>query len=555
MERGDKLIKRLCAILVFVVLCGNPLLAQADVSREILNITERVFLNNDSQSVAGVAKIYQPEFINELYQQSRHQSLWSIKDAGALLGLLRSSEREGLNPSDYHYNELLALQAEVGEGWVDPDVLDAQFDVLMSDGLMLYARHLVEGKIDPRTLDATWNYDRREYVADDVASRLIVAASRGEMPDLLNSLKPQSDFYQQMRLSLSYYRELADTEQFFLMPPDRVLKPDQSHANVLLLRRRLKQLSYLSPDSPETEYFDAQLADAVRLFQNDHGIDPDGIIGRQSYEVLNITFEQRVEQLRVNMDRLRWINQSVSNELLVVNIAGYELYYLKDGQLRWETPVMLGTIHTRTPIFQAQLRYLEFNPTWKVPRSIIMRSLFAKFRANPQYVIDKGYRLLDSSGKSVDPLSMNWSNFTASTFPYRVVQMPGTANAMGQVKFMFPNRHAVYLHDTPSRELFSRTQRAFSAGCIRVKDPLELARLLLDDPGKWSAENIDALIERGDPQTVARIQRKIDVMLMYWTVSPTSGSRIQFHPDVYNLDPQALLALDTTPSVAQFASR
>ncbi|MEP1594173.1 MAG: hypothetical protein ABJK20_06350, partial [Halieaceae bacterium] len=150
------MIKRLGAIFGLLVLCGNPLLAQADVSKEILSITERVFLNADAQSVAGVAEIYQPAFINEVYQQSNHQPLWSIEDAGALLSLLRSSEREGLNPSDYHYNELLALQAEVGEGWVDPDVLRAQFDVLMSDGLLLYARHLVEGKIDPRTLDETW---------------------------------------------------------------------------------------------------------------------------------------------------------------------------------------------------------------------------------------------------------------------------------------------------------------------------------------------------------------------------------------------------------------
>ena len=549
------MIKRLVAILGFVYLCSNTLFSQADVSREILNITERSFLNTDSEAVAGVAEIYQPEFINELYQQSRHQPIWTIGNSAPLLALLRSSEREGLNPSDYHYNELLALQAEVGEAWVNPDVLSAQFDVLMSDGLLLYARHLVEGKIDPRSLDATWNYGRREYVAEDVASRLLAAASQGALPELLDSLKPQSDFYQQMRISLEYYRELSDTEQFFLIPPDKVLKPDQSHANVALLRRRLKQLSYLPPDSPETEYFDAQLAGAVRMFQNDHGIDSDGIVGRQSYEVLNITFQQRVDQLRVNMDRLRWINQSVSNEFIVVNIAGYELYYLKDGQLYWETPVMVGTINTRTPIFQAQLQYLEFNPTWNVPRSIIMRSLFGKFRADPQYVIDKGYRLLDSSGKSVDPLSINWSNFTAATFPYRVVQMPGPANAMGRVKFMFPNRHAVYLHDTPSRELFSRTQRAFSAGCIRVKNPLELARLLLDDPGNWSGENIDALIERGDPQTVARIQRKIDVMLMYWTVSPTAGSRIQFHPDVYGLDPGALFALDASPSVVRVAYR
>ena len=535
--------------------CTGAATVQADVPREILNITERLFLNPTSPAVAGVAKIHQPDLINELYQQSQHRPLWSLAEAGLLLELLRSSEREGLNPSDYHYNQLLALLAEEGEAWTNPDVLRAQFDVLLSDGLMLYARHLVEGKIDPRSLDETWNYDRQEYHDEDIARRMLAATSYAQIKSLLESLKPQGNFYLQMRLSLEYYRDLADTEQFFLIPADKVLKPGESHSNVGLLRRRMKQLSYLPPDSPETEYFDEQLAGAVRLFQGDHGIDADGIVGRQSYQVLNITFEQRVDQLRINMDRLRWINQSVSDELLVVNIAGYELYYLKHGKLSWETPVMVGTIDTRSPIFQAQLRYLEFNPTWNVPRSIIMRSLFGKFRADPQYVIDKRYRLYDSNGKSVDPLTLNWSNFTPSTFPYRVVQMPGPANAMGQVKFMFPNRHAVYLHDTPSRALFSRTQRAFSAGCIRVKNPLELARLLLDDPELWSAANIDALVERGDPQTVARIQRKIDVMLMYWTVSPTGGSRIQFHPDVYGLDPGALVALDASPSATRFASR
>lgn len=546
---------RLSWVFGVFLFCTSAVTVQADVPREILDITERSFLNPASAAVAGVAKIHQPDLINELYQQSQHRPLWSLAEAGSLLELLRSSEREGLNPSDYHYNNLLALLAEQGEAWTDPDVLQAQFDVLLSDGLVLYARHLLEGKVDPRSLDETWNYDRREYDSEDVAKRMLAATSYASMERLLESLKPRGDFYRQMKLSLEYYRELADTEQFFLIPADTVLKPGESHPNAVLLRRRMKQLSYLPPDSPETEYFDQRLAGAVRLFQRDHGIDADGIVGRQSYQVLNITFQQRVDQLRINMDRLRWINQSVSDELLVVNIAGYELYYLKGGKLIWETPVMVGTIDTRSPIFQAQLRYLEFNPTWNVPRSIVMRSLFARFRADPQYVIDKGYRLYDANGKSVNPLTLNWSNFTPSTFPYRVVQMPGPANAMGQVKFMFPNRHAVYLHDTPSRDLFSRTQRAFSAGCIRVKEPLELARLLLDDPDNWSAENIASLVARGDPQTVARIQRKIDVMLMYWTVSPTGGSRIQFHPDVYGLDPGALAALDSAPSATRFASR
>ncbi len=547
-----KSVKRIVGVLAIWAFTVS---SQADVPREILNITERLFIDNVAPTVAGVASIRQPAYINELYQQSRHQPVWEMDDLAALLELLRGSEEEGLNPSDYHYNELLALRAEVGEPWSSPDVLRAQIDVLLSDGLLLYARHLVEGKIDPRTLDSSWNYSRQEYEPFDVAARLLTAAQDNAVAGLFESLKPDTNFYRQMRVSLAYYRDLADEEQFFLIPADTVLKPGQNHRNVVLLRRRMKQLSYLPPDSPETEYFDDQLASAIRVFQRDHGIDSDGIVGRQSYQVLNLSFQQRVDRLRVNMDRLRWIIQDVSEEFVIVNIAGFELYYMQGGNLSWETPVMVGTIDTRTPIFQAQLRYLEFNPTWNVPRSILARSLFGKFRANPQYVLDKGYRLYDSSGKVVDPLKINWANYTARSFPYRVVQMPGPENAMGRVKFMFPNRHAVYLHDTPSRALFSRTQRAFSAGCIRVKDPLELARVLLDDPDNWSAEDIDALIERGDPQTVARIQRRIDVMLMYWTVSPTEGSRIQFHPDVYGLDPAALAALDKAPEVINVAAR
>ncbi|MEP6391477.1 MAG: L,D-transpeptidase family protein [Halioglobus sp.] len=517
--------------------------ARADVSREILNITDAL-IHSPAAAMISVAQIQEPRVVDLVYQQTAHQPLWDRALAAQMLNHLRRSTEEGLNPSDYHYNELLALQAEYGEPWANPDLLRAQFDILLTDGVLHFARHLLEGKVDPRTLDSTWNYDRRIYEPRRVSADLIAAVRAGSLSELVEGLKPDTPFYHQMRDALGYYGELADTEQFFLVPDSVVLKPGLSHPNVRLLRARLKQLSYLLPNSPETEYFDEQLEAATRLFQKDNGIDNDGIVGRQSYQVLNMTFQARVDRLRVNMDRYRWIRQEEGREMIVVNIAGYELYYLRDGELQWETPVMVGTIDTRTPIFQAQLRYLEFNPTWNVPRSIIHRSLFGKFAANPRYVVDKGYRLYDSNGAVVDPLTVNWSNYSSSTFPFRVVQMPGPDNAMGQVKFMFPNRHAVYLHDTPSKSLFSKTQRAFSAGCIRVQNPLDFARVLLNDPAKWSDQQIQGLVDSGDPQHVVRIQRQINVMLMYWTVSPTTSSRIQFHPDVYQLDAAALAALN-----------
>lgn len=533
----------LMAWLVCVGLLVGHAAVRADVSREILNITDALIHSPEAATVS-VAKIREPRVVDLVYQQLAHQPLWDEELAAQMLNLLLRSRKEGLNPADYHYNELLALEAEYGEPWANPDLLRAQFDILLTDGVLHFARHLLEGKVDPRTLDSTWNYNRREFDPNQVSTNLITAVRAKTLPQLVDGLKPDTPFYRQMRDALAYYRDLADSEQYFLVPDAVVLKPGQNHPNVRVLRSRLKQLSYLLPNSPETEYFDDQLEAATRLFQKDNGIDSDGVVGKQSYEVLNMTFQARVDRLRVNMDRYRWIRQEVGQEVIVVNIAGYELYYLRDGQLRWETPVMVGTIDTRTPIFQAQLRYLEFNPTWNVPRSIVQRSLFGKFAANPQYVVDKGYRLYDSNGAVVDPLSVNWSNYSSRSFPFRVVQLPGPDNAMGQVKFMFPNRHAVYLHDTPSKALFSRTQRAFSAGCIRVKNPLDFAEALLDDPAQWSGDRIQQLVDGGEPQQVVRIQRQIDVMLMYWTVSPTVSSRIQFHPDVYQLDTAALAALD-----------
>jgi murein L,D-transpeptidase YcbB/YkuD len=418
---------------------------------------------------------------------------------------------------------------------------------------VLYARHLIQGKVDPRILDSSWNYARRDIVPAAVAENLAAAIASRRVAQVLAEFKPDTGFYALMKQQLRHYRQLAAREIFSPIPADIVLRRGDKQPNIVPLRRRLKELSYLASDVPETDGFDASVEEAIRQLQRDHDLDVDGVVGEQSFQVLNQSFSDKVDQLRINMDRLRWISQEVSDDYIVVNIAGYELYYLRNRELVWATPVMVGTIKTRTPIFQAPLRYLEFNPTWNTPRSLIVRSLFPKFKANPQYVLDKGYKLYDGKGAEVAPLSIDWDSYTARTFPYRVVQMPGPDNAMGRVKFMFPNQHAVYLHDTPSRDLFSRSQRAFSAGCIRVKNPLELARVLLDNPDNWSAERIQALLDSGEPQRVVRMQRPVDVLLMYWTVSPATGGRLQFHHDIYALDPAALAALDAASTPSAFA--
>lgn len=549
------MLRKYLIILLALGFSALPPVVLADIQAEIRNLSEQLF-TGDTGNPGDGETIYEPAFVASFYDENQFQPAWNDREqARAVLDLLHKSALEGLNPDDYHYSEMLALRELYDQHWEQRDRIRARFDMMLTDGIVLYVRHLLEGKVDPHLLDENFNYSRRDFAADRVGEQLRRAISDNSFARIVEAATPSVPFYHQMKAALAHYRKLAASGSFSRIPDGVVLKPGQSHANVVPLRRRLADTGYLAPDLALVPDFDADLEMAVRQFQRDHALDADGIVGRQSFQFLNMSYAQRVQTLRLNMDRIRWIRQDISDDLILVNIAGFELYYLRGGELIWEAPVMTGTVAHQTPIFTARLKYLEFNPTWTVPRSIIARSLFPKFSANPQYVLDNDYVLYDRSGVTANPLAIVWSAYNGQNFPYRVVQQPGRKNALGQVKFIFPNHHAVYLHDTASRQLFSRSARAFSAGCIRVKDPLEFAEVLLDDPQKWSLQQIRSLVDSRAPQQVVRFDREIDVALMYWTTSPTKGGRVQFHPDVYNKDAEGIAALNARPRVMAFAGR
>lgn len=539
--------KRILALALACFLSCAP--AWAALQDELQALTEHLLAEGEGQLPAG-GRIHQPAIVEAFYAELDYQPAWRDRDQAArVLEILKDSFAEGLEPEDYHYSELMSLWRDRDALMQDYDRRRARFDVLLTDGILLYIRHLLEGKVDPRTLDPSYNYSRIDFKPADVSARLRSAIADNRIPQIVEQVRPSQPFYHQMKSALAYYRNLDRTQSFRPMPDNAVLKPGQSHANVPLVRQRLRDLGYqVATDGSGTAY-DPGLESAVREFQDDHGIDVDGVIGRQSYTFLNMSYSARVDSLRINMDRVRWLSQSVSDDYIVVNIAGFELYYHRGEELQWETPVMTGTTQHQTPIFTAKLKYLEFNPIWTVPRSIIGRSLLPKFKANPQYVNDNNYHLYDRHGKQVDPMSIDWASASIRNFPYSVVQQPGDKNALGRVKFIFPNRYAVYLHDTPSRELFSRSARAFSSGCVRVKQPLEFASVLLNDPQRWSVDQVRDLVASRKPQERVYLDRDVDVMLMYWTTSPTEGGRLQFHADVYGKDPAALAALNAAPRV------
>lgn len=526
-----------------------PLPASANLGDELRNLTGHLVQDGEGHLPSG-GVIHQPAIIEEYYYEAASQPTCSNREqVMRVMTVLANAEREGLDPRDYHHPTLQAMLDAHAVSLQSDDRTRAKFDVMLTDGVILYIRHMMQGKVDPRTTDPTFNYARLPFEPKKVSRTLREAIASDTIEALMTDAAPDRPFYLAMRDALAKYRELATGESFTAIPDDTVLKPSQAHDNVPPLRRRLAELGFLSTSSAGSRQFDEELERAVRDYQQHNNLDVDGIVGRQSFALLNLSWHDRVDLLRINMDRLRWISQDLSDDFVVVNIAGFELYYLRADHPTWETPVMVGTIAHQTPIFTKRLRYLELNPTWTVPRSIIRRSLFPKFSANPQAAVDGQYHLIDRRGDLADPLQIDWPAYNGSNFPYNVVQQPGPQNALGRVKFMFPNRYAIYLHDTPLRTLFSRSSRAFSSGCVRVKNPLEFAEILLDDPDNWSLAQIEALIESEKPIVRVNMRRPVDVMLMYWTTSPTPQGGIQFHPDIYGKDPATLAALEAPPPI------
>ncbi len=544
-EAKFRLVRRAAvAVIAYAVLV---LPARAEVSIEIFDIFDS--LHQGVQPHVLGEDLHASDTLDLFYSNRNYTPAWSTYgDIKAVLAELEASYKEGLEPEDYHYSRLKALEEEYFSTRRESkrERLHAAFDVLLTDGVLLYARHLQEGKVDPRRVETTWNFARVDFDPNNTAERVQAAMEAGDVVERLHSFKPNSRFYLLMRERLAYYRGLEERYEFTTVPTATVLRPGESHDNVLALREQLARLGYATGDAADPRLFDADLEAVVKEFQELHTLDADGIVGKGTFRELNTPYTARIDQLRLNMDRVRWIQNDFTGDMVIVNIAGFELYYFVDADLTWETDVMVGKIKYQTPLFRDDISYLEFNPTWTVPRSIIRRSLYPKFEGNPDYIVSANYKLYDTDGVEVDPHSLDWSQYSRSRFPFRVVQQPGPNNALGQVKFMFPNKYAIYLHDTPARTLFSRTSRAFSSGCIRVRDPLHFADLLLEDENGWDRSQIDATIEEAQ-RRVVRLSAPVQVMLMYWTASPTPDNRIQLHADIYNKDARSLAILNEDP--------
>ena len=488
----------------------------------------------------GGVMIASRNLLPRIYEARAFTPTWRTQaQIDALLETIDESYKEGLDPRDYHVDEVRAARAAFANVDALPPAERAALDVLLTDSVIRLGYHLRFGKVDPVALNANWNL-KQDLMGHDPGVTIQQAIDAPSMREFADAAIPRVFLYQRFKEALAQYRQLAAAGGWPALPTGPTLKPGMTDARVPKLAERLAITGDIDRESAAaaTTSYSGAVVDGVKHFQDRHGLGVDGVLGPGTLAALNVPVETRIEQIRANLERARWVFYDPESEFLVVNIAGFKIYLVRRGEIVWRSRVQVGKPYRKTPIFASTLSYVVLNPTWTVPPTILRQDYLPQLRRNPQYLAERNIDVLDRTGKPVDQASIDWSS--ARSLQYQLVQRPGPTNALGRVKFMFPNEYFVYLHDTPSRDLFDKESRAFSSGCIRVENPLELADIVIGD--KWPRERIDAAIATGRTQTVI-LDKPIAVKLLYWTAEVDGTGRVSFFPDVYSRDDALITAL------------
>jgi murein L,D-transpeptidase YcbB/YkuD len=479
------------------------------------------------------------------YAQRNYTPAWVNPDSvSQLLAAIEVIDRDGLVAADYHLAILRELHERLGNAQVFNPELMADFDLLLTDSLIRLGYHLSFGKVDPEALDSNWNMVR--YIEDlDELLLLSKAIDSGNVMQLIEQLRPQSGQYEQLRKALSKYRTFALLGGWQPVLPGPTLKTGSTGERVLALRARLVATGDLSTQDMFLPTFDDAVAAGVQRFQRRHGLVDDGRVGRKTLGEINIPAEVRIDQIRANLERARWVLHDLPDTYIMVDIAGFSARFYRDNEVVWESRAQVGRPARESPVFRSTLTYLDINPTWTVPPTILEEDLLPEVRADPGYLSVKNMEVIDYDGNRIDPDKIDWHRYSGRSFPWLVRQQPGPKNALGRIKFMFPNRHSVYLHDTPSKSLFEKPERAFSSGCIRIEKPYDLAELLLTGNHDWNHSRLIKTINTQRTQTV-KLTEPVTIIMLYWTVAADDDGTVRFSRDIYERDTAIISGLNDT---------
>jgi murein L,D-transpeptidase YcbB/YkuD len=482
--------------------------------------------------------------IDLVYDARGGAPIWLTADFGAaeaLIEALRAAPSHAMPAARYDAGR---LAAKVAAARADAARLP-EADRALSAAFVAWARDLAGGALEARSMPGV-----ELEVVRPARSLLLAAAARavesGDIAAHLADLAPRHPDYERLRAYYAEQAALAASEAAAPRIPDGpTLRAGERGPRVAALRARLTATGDLAgPAAADPERFDDALSAAVKRFQARKGLGADGAVGRMTLAALNASAADRAASAAVNLERMRWMNRPLGTRHIMVNIPDFTVSLVDGDDVLFRERVVVGKLATQTPEFSDEMSHIVLNPTWFVPRSIATEDILPKLQADPTYLSQRNMRLVRGDGGEIpsDPSLHDWSAYSRGNFPYAIRQRPDAGNALGKVKFIFPNNHAIYLHDTPQKNLFDRVSRAYSWGCVRVRDPLRLAEALLAPQEAEPRAFIDRVLATGRERYV-HLDVEVPVHLVYRTLWVDADGAVHTRPDVYGRDAAVLRAL------------
>jgi L,D-transpeptidase YcbB len=539
---------RLCTTFILLGLSINKVLSQPiyplkDSIQKV--VTE---LNSGKTSIDGY-QLISPEEVVRLYDQNSFSPLWWWNDNLATqvdeaVKLLLTSYREGLFPKDYHYDELIDIIKSIRQnksGKIS-DRIKVQFEFLLTDGLLTYARHVYGGKVDHECLNAVWDADCKELEIN-YSTYVLDAFRHFSLTESFEKLKPTNEGYIKLKHALQYYRHLAASHSNAEM-----LDPSSTMDNTFILNDLwTNQKLIVNGDLKEENFHNSDSIEvAVVKFKNRHGLEENHDLDTATINELNKSLNARINSIIANLERWRWLPTHLEDKYMIVNIANFDLKVIVNGKTAWGNNVIVGQHYRQTPVLSAKILGVTINPDWTVPPTILKEDILPKGKQIPSYLRKNNIEVLDHQGKLVNPDSVQWQSLNGKYFPYILRQKPGAFNALGKIKFIMPNSHFVYLHDTPTKGLFKRSERTFSSGCIRVAQPYLLAQFLFEADQNMNDKRLYKLRDEEITQDLW-LKEPWKIHILYWTSWVDEVETVNFRKDIYHRDARLIKMLKSPP--------